>query len=170
MSMLPEYRQITKKELESFKLLILPDIYEELCDQEGIDTEYICIASWLNDMPVGAIIADPEGSGDINLLSVWTVPEYRHMGIASALLDKTLQVAAALFDYEEGQYGDDITLKTMYCIEDEYRKPFEEWLMKNDFTEFGVIKVSEGDRPEICIASSDIHFSRTSSYTDGSIY
>ena len=124
MSMLPEYRQITKKELESFKLLILPDIYEELCDQEGIDTEYICIASWLNDMPVGAIIADPEGSGDINLLSVWTVPEYRHMGIASALLDKTLQVAAALFDYEEGQYGDDITLKTMYCMEDEYRKPF----------------------------------------------
>ena len=31
MSRLPEYRQIEKKELESFKELILPDIYEELC-------------------------------------------------------------------------------------------------------------------------------------------
>ena len=83
------------------------------------------------------------------------------MGIASALLDKAVQVAAALFDYEEGQYGDDITLKTMYCLSDEYRKPFEEWLMKNDFTEFGILKSSGDGRPEICSASSDIHFFRT---------
>jgi GNAT superfamily N-acetyltransferase len=161
MSILPEYKQITKNELEQFKPLILPDIYEELSEQEDIDTQYICISSWLSDIPAGAIIIDPEGSGDLNLLSVWTVPEYRHMGIASALLDKAVQVAAALFDYEEGQYGDDITLKTMYCLSDEYRKPFEEWLMKNDFTEFGILKPSGDGRPEICSASSDIHFFRT---------
>lgn len=162
MSRLPEYRQIEKKELESFKELILPDIYEELNDQEEIDTDYIAISSWMNDEPVGVIIVDPEGSGDLNLLSVWTVSKYRRMGIASALLDKALSVAAALFDYEEGQYGDDISLKTMYCLSDEYRKPFEEWLMKNDFTEFGIIRNPEGERPEICTASADIHFFRTS--------
>lgn len=161
MSILPEYRQITKKELESFKPLILPDIYEELSDQEEIDTEYICIASRLNDTPAGAIVVDLEGSGDLNLLSVWTLPEYRHMGIASALLDKALQVAAALFDYEEGQYGDDITLKTMYCLGDEYKKPFEEWLMKNDFTDFGIYRSSGDGRPQICSAFADIHFFRT---------
>ena len=43
-----------------------------------------------------------------------------------AFLDKALEAAAALYDYEEGQYGDDITLKTMYCLSDEYRKSFEE--------------------------------------------
>ncbi|MBP3196256.1 MAG: GNAT family N-acetyltransferase [Butyrivibrio sp.] len=161
MSLLPEYRQIEKKELESFKELILPDIYEELCDQEEIDTEYICISSWMNDTPVGAIIVDPEGSGDLNLLSIWTVSEYRRMGFASALLDKALQVAAALFDYEEGQYGDDITLKTMYCLGDEYKEPFEEWLKKNDFTEFGILKPTGDGKPEVCSASADIHFFRT---------
>ena len=41
-------------------------------------------------------------------------------------------------------------------------KPFEEWLMKNEFTEFGIIRNPEGDRPEICTASADIHFFRTS--------
>ena len=104
---------------------------------------------------------DPEGSGDLNLLSVWTAPEYRRMGIASALLDKALEVAAALYDYEEGQYRDDITLKTMYCLSDGYRKSFEEWLMKNDFTELGILKSSDGERPEVCSASADIHFFRT---------
>ena len=161
MSMLPEYRQIERKELEQFKLLILPDIYEELSDQEEIDTEYIALSSWLEGTPAGVIIMDPEGSGDLNLLSVWTAPEYRRMGIASALLDKALEVAAALYDYEEGQYGDDITLKTMYCLSDEYRKSFEEWLMKNDFTELGILNSSDGERPEVCSASADIHFFRT---------
>ena len=66
MSRLPEYRQIEKKDLESFKKLILPDIYEELNDQEEIDTDYIAISSWMNDEPAGAIIIDPEGSGDLN--------------------------------------------------------------------------------------------------------
>ena len=44
----------------------------------------------------------------------------------------------------------------------EIRKPFEEWLMKNDFTEFGIVREEEGDRPEICTAVADIHFFRTS--------
>ena len=39
---------------------------------------------------------DPEGSGDLNLLSVWTAPEYRRMGIASALLTEAFSRAKAL--------------------------------------------------------------------------
>ena len=45
--MIPEYREITKNELELYRMLILPDIYEELNEQDEINTEYICISSWL---------------------------------------------------------------------------------------------------------------------------
>ena len=160
--MVPIYKEIKKDELESYRGLILPMVYEELREQEEIDTEYICIASWLNGTPVGAVIADLEGSGDLNLLSIWTDQAYRRMGIASALRDKMTEVAAGLFDWEEGQYGDDVLLKTMYSLPDKYREPFEGWLRANDFTDFAILKDADGDKPEIRAASAEIHFFRYS--------
>ncbi len=155
-----EYREITKEDLDNYKTLMLPMIYEELSEQEDINSEYICIASWLNDEPAGAIITELEGNGDINLLSIWTAQKYRRMGIASALKDKMTEVAVNLYDWEEGQYGDDIILKTMYSLGDEYRKPFESWLEKNDFTDFCILKNAEGNNPEIKSATAEIHFMR----------
>lgn len=160
MSLTPVYKEITKDDLGSYEHLILPMVYEELTEQDSIDTEYICIAMWLGDVPVGAIIAEPEGSGDINLLSVWTDVNYRRMGVASALRDKMTEVALNLYDWDEAQYGDDILLKTMYCIADEYRVPFETWLEKNDFTDFAVLHPEEGDTKEIRSATAEIHFFR----------
>ena len=161
MSMMPEYREITKGDLETYRPLILPDIYEELKEQDNINTEYICIASWLGGVPVGALIADLEGDGNLNLLSVWTDPSYRRMGIASALRDKMTEVAVRLYDWEEGQYGDDVLLKTIYSLREEYKKPFEEWLMKNDFTDFAIVREAENGKAAICAASAEIHFFRT---------
>ncbi len=160
MSLIPEYREITKNDLNALKQMILPDIYEELMEQEEIDTEYICLSSWLSDTPVGVLIADTEDDGNLNLLSVWTDPIYRRMGIASALKDKMTEVALELYDWEPGQYGDDILLKTMYCLRDEYKEPFEEWLKKNDFTDFAILKDANGEKPQICAASAEIHFFR----------
>ena len=161
MSMIPVYKEITKDDLNTYRMLILPDIYEELCEQEEINTEYICIASWLEDTPVGVIIADFEGDGNLNLLSIWTEPVYRRMGIASALRDKMTEVAAQLYDWEEGQYGDDVLLKTIYSLRGEYKKPFEEWLMKNDFTDFAIVNEETDEKPAICAATAEIHFFRT---------
>ena len=47
-------------------------------------------------------------------LSVWTKPEYRRMGVASALKDQMTFVAVNLYDWEDAQYGDDVLLKP--CI------------------------------------------------------
>ncbi len=160
MSMFPEYKEILKADLELYKSLILPDIYEELAEQDDISAEYICLSSWLGDKPVGALIADLEDNGDINLLSIWTTPEYRRKGIASGLRDKMTQIAVSLYNWDDAQYGDDVLLKTMYCLRDEYRKPFEEWLIKNDFTDFYIMNYADGDRPEICSATAEIHFMR----------
>ena len=38
MSRIPEYREIMKEDLERLKPLILPDIYEELQEQDEIGT------------------------------------------------------------------------------------------------------------------------------------
>lgn len=154
----PEYKEITKEGLEEYRPLILPMVYEELCEQERIDTEYICLSLWLNGEPVGAIIAELEDSGDMNLLSIWTDQRYRRMGVASALRDKMTEIAVNLYDWEEGQYGDDILFKTMYSLSEPYRTPFEEWLKANDFTDFAILREAEGDKPAICAASAEIHF------------
>ena len=156
----PEYIEITKEELEKYRLLILPMIYDELSEQEEINTEYICIASVLNDEPAGVIITELEENGNMNLLSIWTAQKYRRMGIASALRDKMTEVAVNLYDWDESQYGDDIILKTMYSLSDNYREIFEAWLEKNDFTDFCILKDKEDDKPEIKSATAEIHFMR----------
>ena len=162
MSIVPEYKEITKDDLELLQPLILPDIYDELTEQDDISTEYICLSAWFEDIPVGAIITDLEDSGDLSLLSIWTAPAYRRMGIASALRDKMTEVAVNLYDWDDGQFGDDVILKTMYSLRDEFRKPFEAWLQKNDFTEFCILKEADGEKPEICSATAEIHFMRYS--------
>ena len=160
-SMVLEYREILKEELEKYRELMLPMIYEELIEQEDMESEYFCIAAELDNEPVGVIIAEPEGSGDINLLSIWVAQEYRGLGIATELRKKMLDVALRLYDWEESQYGDDVTLKVMYCLSGKYRESFEAWLRANDFTDFFITRPAEDNTPDVCGAASEIHFYRT---------
>ena len=155
-----EYKEITKDNLEDYKDLILPMVYEELSEQEDMDTEYICLATWIDEKPVAALIADTEGNGDLNLLSIWTDQDYRNIGVATELLNKMLKVAVNLYDWDEGQYGDDIILKTMYALEGKYRTVLEAWLQKNDFTDFCILKDADDNTPEVCSATAEIHFYR----------
>ena len=164
--MIPEYKEITKEDLEKYQSLILPMVYKELTEQEELSAEYICISSWLDDKPVGALIADLEENGDINLLSVWTDSNYRRMGIASALRDKMTLIAVNIYDWEENQYGDDVLLKTMYSLSEKYRKPFEAWLEENDFTDFCILSEASEDKPEIRSATAEIHFYRTTKHRE----
>ena len=154
------YKEITKKELGKYEDLILPMVYEELSGQDDLESEYICLSTWIDEKPVAALIAEPEDNGDINLLSIWTDQEYRNIGVASQLLDKMLEVALNLYDWDEAQYGDDIILKTMYCLSDKYRAVFEEWLKKKDFTDFCILKKADDNTPEVCSASAEVHFYR----------
>ncbi len=154
------YSQITEKNLEEYEPLILPMVVEELKQQGNFEENYLALAADDKDGAVGALVAELEDNGDISLLSVWTDEEHRREGIASGLLQKMTEVARALYDWEDSQYGDDILLKVMYCLEDEYREVFEEWLRKNDFTDFLVMRDKSQKRPEICGATAEIHFFR----------
>ena len=155
-----EYIEITKETLSDYEDLILPAICEELSAQEHMNEEYMCVAACTDGLPVAVGIMDFEDAGDLNLLSVRTDLRFRNMGLASALLHKMIEVACNLYDWEENQFGDDVVLKTMYCLAQEYREPFEAWLRKNDFTDFAVLKAPEGDLPEVCAATAEIHFYR----------
>ena len=162
-----EFVQVTAGDLEKYRMLILPAIYDELSASESIETEYICIAAQDGDEPVGVIITDMEDSGDLNLLSIWTDPGCRRQGVASALLKKMTYVALKLFDWEEMQYGEDILIKAMYSLSDNYREPFESWLRKNDFTDFAILDEADGDKPAICGATAEVHFYRADENDEG---
>ena len=155
------YKQILEKELPEYKELILPMIYEELKAGENIEENYIALAAVDADMPIGALVAELEADGDISLLSIWTDQRYRRKGVASGLLQKLSEIARALYVWEDGQYGDDVSLKVMYCLEEKYRQVFEAWLEKNDFTEFMVMREEDAGRPSVCGATAQIHFYRT---------
>ncbi|MBQ3797613.1 MAG: GNAT family N-acetyltransferase [Butyrivibrio sp.] len=154
------YKQITEKDLSEYEAFMLPMIYEELLQQSCIEENYIALAAIDEDTALGVVIAELEDGGDINLLSIWTAMDRRREGIASGLLQKMTEVARALYKWDDGQYGDDITLKTMYCLDDRYRKIYEAWLEKNGFTDFMVMRDETEDRPDICGATAEIHFYR----------
>ncbi len=154
------YKQITQKDLSEYESLMLPMIYEELSQQSGIEENYFALAAVEKDKILGVLVAEPEDSGDINLLSIWTAKDRRREGIASGLLEKMTEVARSLYEWDDGQYGDDITLKTMYCLDDRYREIYEAWLEKNNFSDFLVMRDATKDRPDICGATADIHFYR----------
>ena len=155
------YEQITEKDISKYKDLILPMVYEELLLQENIEENYLALAATDGDTALGALVAEWEEDGDITLLSIWTSKDHRRDGVASGLIKKMTEVALALYDWEGGQYGDDITIKTMYCLEDQYREVFEAWLEKNDFTDYIILREGTADRPEICGATAEVHFFRT---------
>ncbi|MBQ7613853.1 MAG: GNAT family N-acetyltransferase [Butyrivibrio sp.] len=155
------YEQITEKDISKYKDLIIPMVYEELLLQENIEENYLALAATDGDTALGALVAEWEEDGDITLLSIWTSKDHRRDGVASGLIKKMTEVALALYDWEGGQYGDDITIKTMYCLEDQYREVFEAWLEKNDFTDYIILREGTAERPEICGATAEVHFFRT---------
>ena len=155
-----EYKQVTKEDLDLYEDLMLPMVYEELSEQEDIETEYLGMAAWEEDAPVGVIITELSDEGDIQLLSVWTDINHRRMGVASDLYKNMLTVARQLYDFDEDQFGDDISVRAMYCLSGDELRALEGWLTDNDFSDLYILREGEDDRPAIRGALSDIHFYR----------
>ena len=155
------YKQITETNLQEYESLMLPMIYEELKAQTNIEeNNYLALAAVDGDTQLGALVAELEDNGDLNLLSIWTDQAYRREGVASALLQKMAEIVSALYNWDDGQYGEDITLKIMYCLDDKYRDVLENWLEKNDFTDFYILQDGNDERPDICGATAEIHIFR----------
>lgn len=162
-----EIEVITKEKLKDYEHLMLSYIYEELESYEDdLDCEYICLAATVPNedsiiIPVSVLVCLMEPFGDIAVLSIYTLPAYRRLGYASALLDKAVFVARRLFIFDEGEDEEDIDLKAIYRLRQELREPFEAFLKKNHFVDF--ILLDEEDDPQVWAAMAEYRFYKTES-------
>ena len=133
---------IGKDRLRFFRDLILPSVYEELKRFPGDpETEYICLAASPEDSeePASALIAQMEDDGDLNVLSLFTLPEHRRKGLASFLIDRLLNAALGLFQWEPEETETGIFLKTLYRLPPGAEAAYDAFLKKNGFTDFYIL-------------------------------
>ena len=97
-----------------------------------------------------------EANGDLAVLSIYTIPEHRRQGIASELLKKAIFVSRQLFVFEDGEDEEFINLKAVYRLSEKFKNPFEEFLKKNNFTDFYLL--DEHDNPQVWAAVEEIRF------------
>lgn len=152
---------ISKEDPDPYKKLMLPYIYREFKGLRGAgetDTEYFGLAAVLEEGDEGykkirvrnggsrvasVIVIQPEATGDLNIVSIYTRPECRRNGYASALADKALFVARQLFTWEEGETEDVIIYKTVYRLPADLGGMYEAFLKKNGFTDFVLLESAE---------------------------
>ena len=159
-----EIEVIKKEKLKDYRHLMLSYIYDELDTYEDdLDCEYICLAATVSNedgliIPVSVLVCLMEPFGDVAVLSIYTLPNYRRRGFASALLDKAVFVARQLFIFEEDEDEEDINLKAIYRLRAEQREVFETFLKKNHFVDF--ILLDEDDDPQVWAAMAEYRFYR----------
>ncbi len=152
---------ILKEDPDPYKKLMLPYIYREFKGARGAgetDTEYFGLAAVLEQGDAGykkirvrnggprvasVIVIQPEATGDLNIVSLYTRPECRRNGYASALVDKALFVARQLFTWEEDEVEDIIIYKTLYRLPADLMEVYEAFLKKNGFTDFVLLESAE---------------------------
>ena len=148
---------ITKESVGQYKSLILPYIYDEFAGGcEETDTEYFGLVALIEPGEEGfeeakefmgavsVLIIQPEATGDLNIVSIYTLPRFRRKGYASALTGKAIQVARTMFQWDEGETEDLVIFKTLYRLPEDIQEIYEAFLIKNHFTDFVELESEEG--------------------------
>lgn len=126
------YEAITAACLKDYEQVILPVVYHELePDKEPVENGYLCIGARIRGEPAAAIVVYLEPYGDLDLRSLFVCTKFRRLGLASALTERAVQVAAASFLFEEPE--DEISFKTMYALPWSLKKPWEAFLRADGF-------------------------------------
>ena len=153
---------IGKDRLPFFRDLILPSVYEELKRFPGDpETEYICLAASPEDQegPASALVAQMEEEGDLNILSIFTLPEHRRRGLASFLVSRLLNAALGLFQWGPGETEAGIYLKTLYRLPPGAEAAYDAFLKKNGFTDFYFLE--EDPQYRTWCAVAEVRFFKT---------
>lgn len=126
------YQSICLADRTAFEPLILPSVYEELPKEtEPIEEGYLCIGAFVDGQPAAAIVVYLEPYGDLDLRSLFVCTQYRRRGIASALMNRVVQVAVAAFQFEEPE--EIISFKMMYALPPHLKAPWEAFLRADGF-------------------------------------
>ncbi|WP_026528452.1 GNAT family N-acetyltransferase [Butyrivibrio sp. VCD2006] len=172
---------ITRENLDDYKGMILPYIYDEFTGNGAeLDTEFMGLSAVLDESDEGyddamkatgsvacasVLVVQPEAEGDLNIVSIFTLPALRRRGYASALMDKALFIARKMFIWDEEENESLILFKTLYRIPDDIREVYEEFLMKNNFTDFIQVETADNIPDDgLCLdvwsASAEVKFYR----------
>lgn len=140
---------IGKTELDKFKKLILPMVYEELEDNwvpAGPEGDiYLCLAAFDDDgTAAAALVIELEITGDMNVLSIYTLPGYRRRGFGRELLKRAVITCRQLFIWEEGETEEQVVLKALYRLPKEADMVFETFLKSAGFTDFVLLDTVDG--------------------------
>ncbi len=161
---------IKKDDIEKYRSLILPVVFDELTEvfsyEESEEIEYLCLVC-TDPEPVSVIITELEGFGDLNILSIYTRPEFRRKGYGTELLQSTVKVARQIFQWDDDETEDDIILKTLFRLPGEMEEDFAAFLAANGFTDFVLLEDAEspdtepgedGELLNVWSAYAQIHF------------
>ena len=173
-----EIRPIYKKDLNNYKHMMIPYIYDEYKGNED-KTElgfwgFACVLSEDEDgcsqalkegkdiAAASVLVIQPEGNGDLNIVSLYTLPKLRRRGYASRLLQKVPAVASALFNWDEEEKEDTILYKTLYRLPEDLRTAYESFLIANAFSDFVLVD----EEKEVWSASAMIKMLREDKVRD----
>ena len=154
------YCQITPQNINSFREVMIPGVYKELLQQEEpYVNRYFAIGAKAEGETAGALVADhSEITGDLLILSLFVKRAYQGRDIGSGLLKKLVDLAYVSYDRGPGEYGVDIFVKMMYSLPDDIREGLEQFLKKNEFTDFYVFEKGRDGKPDTRGASAQVHF------------
>ncbi len=154
-----DIESIEKSNIEKYSSLILPYILDDYRGSgRWTETAYFGLGAAEGKERVSALIMQPEITGDLNIVSLYTVPGYRRKGYASALLNKSIAVARELFRWEKDETEELIVLKTLYSLPGDILDIYESFLIKNHFTDFVLLKEAAEREEEVWSASCEIKF------------
>ena len=136
---------VRPEDIDEAGAMLLPHIYRELKEYYIDGNDYVVLSAVTDEGEVSSVIAAKlEATGDINILSIFTVPQLRRKGYASFLVDGLVDTALKLFCFDEDESEDDVVLKTLYRLPEDLESVFRPFLEKNNFTDFVILDESEG--------------------------
>ena len=128
-----------KRDLDDFKHLILPNVYEQLFLTDDFREEAVwCIAATIDNIPIGVLVAQLFENEEVLIHSLVVGKEYRRMGVGREMIENLMTVANEEFDTYDGE-GDNVVglfMHTEYALDNEIGKNYEAFLKAVGFTDF----------------------------------
>ena len=158
-----EYQQINSRNLGRWKEVIIPAVYSELeRERKELDGNYLCIGIKAGKEYAGALISHIEqDTADLQILSLFIMPQFRRCGGASGLIKKLCDIAYVSYEWQRNEFRATVFVKLMYALPDELKNDLEAFLRKAGFTEFYIFEKDGKDGPGICGASMELEFYNT---------
>lgn len=134
-----EYVVVGRDGVDDFKEYIMPHVYEQLFLSEDFEEdELIVIGAMINNIPLGAVVAEIYPNDEIFIHSIVVADNYQRMGIGTSFIKGLLDIGSDRFDSAWGENRElvRVFLHTQYIMPDKELEETESFLRGVGFTDF----------------------------------